>query len=224
MYLYFQTKMMTDDFSIQQKKLLILDLDGTLFNTLGDLAPAVNYALQRHNIPTLEISKIHSFIGNGSLNLILRSIGEHFTLLEAVHQDFLKYYSAHCTENTIPYPGVLELLSDTHRRVALLTNKPEKPTRLILKHFHFENRFECVLCGDTVKAKKPSPDGILQIIETCCVSPEETVMIGDDTPDITAAKAAGIDSVAILNGYGKAESLLALNPSIAVPHFSDLLN
>ncbi|MDR1759368.1 MAG: HAD-IA family hydrolase [Fibrobacter sp.] len=213
---------MTHDF-IHRKKLLILDLDGTLFNTLGDLAPAVNYALSMHGLPALEISKIHSFIGNGSLNLIARSIGEASVSLEAVHRDFLRFYAAHCTENTVPYPGVPEFLARDFR-AALLTNKPEKPTRLILEHFGLENRFECVLCGDTAKAKKPGPEGIFQILETCRVAASDAVMIGDDTPDIQAALAVPVDSIAVLNGYGKAELLLSLQPTAAVSHFSDLLN
>jgi phosphoglycolate phosphatase len=121
-------------------------------------------------------------------------------------------------------PGVLEFLSDTSRRAALLTNKPDAPTRRILEHFDLASRFESILCGDTTPARKPAPDGFLKIIADAGVTQADVIMVGDDTPDILGANAAGIDSVFIRNGYGKLETNPALSPTYSIAHFSDLLN
>ena len=210
-------------FSLVSKKFFVFDLDGTLFNTLPDLAPAVNVSLQAFGLEPLSYETICSYIGNGSKNLIRRSLGDAPVSLDAAHQVFLDYYKEHCTEKTKIMPGVLDFFK-TNKRVALLTNKPILPTKLILSHFGFAGFFESVLGGDTAIEKKPSPQGILQILKNANVRSEDAVMIGDDVPDLLAAKNAGIDSVLILNGFGKRENILPYSPENTVEHFSDLLN
>ncbi len=205
------------------KKFFVFDLDGTLFNTLPDLAPAVNVALNTFGLPSLSIEKIQSFIGNGSLNLIRRSLGDAPVPLEKVHLAFFNYYKEHCTERTTLYPGVTEFLKRDFR-AALLTNKPILPTRRLLAHFGLLGRFDFVLGGDTAPERKPSPTGILQILAQAQIDKKDAVMVGDDVPDLLAAQNAGIDSVLILGGFGKAENILPHSPACTVEHFSDLLN
>lgn len=216
------------------KELLIFDLDGTLFNTLGDLAPAVNYALRQFNLKEHDNEAVRSFIGNGSMNLIRRALCKsldqefspdltHVKGIEValVHKVYSDFYWDHCIENTKPYENVLNFLASTVKRCAVLTNKPSKPCTKILQHFGIFNSFEICLCGDTAKERKPSPAGIYAILEQTRIPKEKAVMIGDDTPDLLAARNAGIDCITLLHGFGKAENLLPLEPMYTTSHIKD---
>ena len=179
------------------KALIVFDLDGTLFNTLGDLAVAVNFALRHFGLPEHEEQRVRTFIGNGSMKLIERSMGEAAlpenmarsgVTIEMVHKVYSDFYWEHCTERTLPNPGIVEFLNNSKARVAMLTNKPLRPSEKILNHFGLRDRFEFILCGDTTPERKPSPAGLLKILEMAGVSREESVMVGDDQP-FTPAKA-----------------------------------
>lgn len=200
----------------------IFDLDGTLFDTLPDLAPAVNYAITKFGLEALSNEKIQSYIGNGSRNLIMRAIGDADVSLDDAHKAFFEYYRVHCTERTLPYPGVLEFLKRDFR-CALLTNKPHAPTKRILSHFGLLGRFEMFLGGDTSPARKPDPAGLLQIAKTCGVDLADVIMVGDDTPDLLVSRNAGVRNIMILNGFGKPHNILPLSPERTVEHFKDLL-
>ena len=234
---------------IAQKELFIFDLDGTLFNTLGDLAPAVNYAMTQFGLHTHSNDDVRTFIGNGSMNLIRRAVAANFipvtstrdmakvaeTLahenyseekIKEIHKVYSDFYWEHCIENTEPYEGVVELLqrfatSAGTRCAAMLTNKPVAPAQKILKKFGLENSFATYLCGDTTPERKPSPAGIYEILRQTGIAPEKAIMIGDDTPDVLAAKNAGIDCITLFEGFGKAENLLPLEPRYTAGHIKD---
>ena len=259
------------------KELFIFDLDGTLFNTLGDLAPAVNYALKHFGIAEISMENVRSCIGNGSRNLIRRAVAsgimygagktagepiegknraehldvrdaeavaavlEHAGFDDAKIDDVLKvysdYYWDHCTEHTEPYEGVVEFIDwitsqnvtarESRKIAAMLTNKPVNPAKKILEKFGLIGRttdkISFYLCGDTAPERKPSPAGIFAILKATGVAPEKAVMIGDDTPDVMAAKNAGIDCIALLKGFGRPENLLPLKPKYTIGHIKDLL-
>jgi phosphoglycolate phosphatase len=265
---------------LAQKELFIFDLDGTLFNTLGDLAPAVNYAMTQFGLKTHSNDDVRTFIGNGSMNLIRRAVAANYidvvnvrnfdkvaTVLERegysdesvkeIHKVYSDYYWEHCTENTEPYEGVVELVkriaqsagcdrdcagsfnrnedsagndrkcasSNGYRTgvkcAAMLTNKPVAPAQKILQKFGLENSFATYLCGDTTPERKPSPAGIFEILRQTGIAPEKAIMIGDDTPDVLAAKNAGIDCITLFEGFGKAENLLPLEPRYTAGHIKD---
>ena len=262
---------------LHQKELFIFDLDGTLFNTLGDLAPAVNYAMKQFGLKTHSNDDVRTFIGNGSMNLIRRAVAANYidvnivrdiekvaTVLERegyseesikeIHKVYSDFYWEHCTENTEPYEGVVELLQRISNRAenfnrnedyaecdkngaqpvncvatksakvrcaAMLTNKPVAPAQKILEKFGLENSFATYLCGDTTPERKPSPAGIFEILRQTGIAPEKAIMIGDDTPDVLAAKNAGIDCITLFEGFGKAENLLPLEPRYTAGHIKD---
>lgn len=210
--------------AMKKKTLYIFDMDGTLFNTLGDLSVAVNHALSQFGLKTLSTEKIRSYIGNGSLKLIERSLEGADAPLEEVHRCYSEFYAAHCLEGTVPYPGVREFLETFPAKKALATNKPEIPGRALLKHFGLLEYFDAFAFGDTVKARKPAADPFLKVLEETHVAKEDAVMIGDDSPDILGARNAGIDSVFIENGFGKRESFAPVEPTYSIAHFSDLKN
>lgn len=203
----------------KQPEYFIFDLDGTLFDTSLDLARSVNFALQTFEQPAHPVEDVVAFIGNGSLNLIRRSLrAEQEYLLPEIHQAFLSHYLENCTMDTRPYQGVMEFLQQ-NIRASVLTNKPYAPTVRILKHFGLESRFDHVLCGDTAPERKPQPGGLLSILQQVGVQPELALMVGDDLPDIGVALAAGVPSLAILSGFGRAPELRTANPTYIVPDF-----
>lgn len=264
---------------LAQKELFIFDLDGTLFNTLGDLAPAVNYAMKQFGLHTHSNDDVRTFIGNGSMNLIRRAVTANFIpvaitrdmekvaavleregyseeSIKEIHKVYSEFYWKHCTENTEPYDGVVELLQRISNRAenfnrnedcaecdkngaqpvncvatksakvrctAMLTNKPVAPAQKILKKFGLENSFATYLCGDTTPERKPSPAGIYEILRQTGIIPEKAIMIGDDTPDVLAAKNAGIDCITLFEGFGKAENLLPLEPRYTAGHIKDFV-
>lgn len=262
---------------IAQKDLFIFDLDGTMFNSLGDLAPAVNFALRQFGIPEISKENVRSCIGNGSRNLIRRSVAsgimygagktagepiegksrvEHLDVrdkeavtailegagfdeakIDEVLKTYSGYYWEHCTEETEPYEGVLEFINwicssesrgEGKKVAAMLTNKPVLPAKKILEKFGLlsgavqNNKISYYLCGDTTPERKPGPGGIYAILKELNVAPEKAVMIGDDTPDVMAAKNAGIDSIICLEGFGRPENLLPLEPKYTIRHIKDL--
>ena len=218
---------------LKKKSLIVFDLDGTLFNTLGDLAVAVNFALRHFGLPEHSEEQVRSFIGNGSMKLIERSMGEaalHENVartgisVEKVHKVYSDFYWEHCTERTRPVPGIVEFLKRSKVRVALLTNKPLRPSEKILEHFGLRDRFEFILCGDTAPERKPSSAGLQKIIEMAHVSREETVMVGDDQPDILAARNAKVDCVTLFCGFGKPVNLLPLNPQNVVHSYEEMVS
>ena len=216
---------------LRKKSLIVFDLDGTLFNTLGDLAVAVNFALRHFGLPEHDEQRVRTFIGNGSMKLIERSMGEAALpenmartgiTVEKVHKVYSDFYWEHCTEGTLPNPGIVEFLRNSTVRVAMLTNKPLRPSEKILEYFHLRDRFELILCGDTTPERKPSPAGLLKILEMAGVSREEAVMVGDDQPDILAARNAGVDCLMLLCGFGKPHNLLPLKPENTVESYAEM--
>jgi phosphoglycolate phosphatase len=197
----------------------VFDLDGTLFDTGVDLARSVNFSLHHFGLDQHPVPTIISFIGNGSMNLIRRSSGSFDEALTSkIHSHFLEHYLEHCVIDTKPYPGVLEFLQRPFR-AALLTNKPYAPSLRILKHFGLETRFESILCGDTAPARKPAPDGLLQILKNASIAPAHALMVGDDPVDIHVAKAGGVPSFALRSGFGKSADLSALHPTFIADDF-----
>lgn len=207
---------------MKKKSLYIFDMDGTLFNTLGDLSVAVNFALQKFGLKTLSTEKIRSYIGNGSLKLIERSLEGADAPLKEVHKCYCDFYAEHCQNATVPYPGVVDFLKNFPARKALATNKPHIPGIALLRHFGIESCFDAFAFGDTVSEKKPAAEPFIKVLAETGVPKAEAVMVGDDAPDILGAKNVGIDSVFIENGFGKRENFAPVKPTYSIPNFSDL--
>jgi phosphoglycolate phosphatase len=203
----------------------ILDLDGTLMDSIEDLGNAINYALSKLGLLTYSNEEVKTFVGNGSLNFVMRSLGENGKdRLEDVLNLFMEFYNEHCMDNVKPYSGVLEFLEKNSGKCAILTNKSAGQTMKILNKFNLQKHFVCILGGDTAPERKPSPSGILKIIEDSKWVPSETLMVGDDVPDIYAARAAGIKIAAILSGFGRTDELLKLKPDYAFKDFQEFAN
>ncbi len=206
----------------QPIKALIFDLDGTLVDSLPDITTAVNYTLETLGLPEVDTQTVRKMVVDGIRKLIERAISQHHVPSEAevenAFQIYIQYYDAHCTDQSYVYPGVREVLEALrHQQLAVLSNKGERFTRKILALLGLAPYFQLILGGDSLSTKKPHPGGILQILRTFRVDPEQAMMVGDSTHDVEAGKAAGTITVAALYGYREAELLKAADIHIQHP-------
>lgn len=194
------------------KKLVIFDLDGTLLNSLSDLAEATNFALEKHGFPQHELCKFNYFVGNGVVKLIERALPEDKRdeeTLNAVLADFKEYYAVHSDDSTNVYDGIKETLSALHDKgvkLAVATNKPDEFTKPLISEI-FGELFDCVQGSVPELSPKPDPAIALAIMKTLGISPEDALFVGDTNIDIKTGKSAGIETVGCLWGYRTREEL-----------------
>lgn len=180
-------------------RLAILDLDGTLVDSVEDLAASVNHALAVVGLPGRTVEEIRGFVGEGARLLLERSISPHAELLEPALAAWRAHYEAHCLDRTRAYPGIPALLAGAGRTLAVHTNKPGALARKILDGLGLGARFAVVLGGDEAP-RKPDPAGVRLIQQRVGAAPEETVFVGDSLVDLATARAAGVAHVAVTWG------------------------
>ncbi len=217
--------------ALSLSRLLVFDLDGTLIDSRIDLTNSVNAMLAHFGKLTLAEPTIAGYIGDGAAALVRRALAHEHMIAEEddPHDDafvaealdwFIRYYNVHKLDYTYVYPGVMESLEairDGHPRLpmAVLTNKPVRPSVAICRHFGLDKYFFANYGGNSFAAKKPDPYGLLRLIGEAGVSPEETVMIGDSHVDVETARACGARSVGCLFGLSP-ERLRAAGADVLV--------
>jgi len=189
---------------------LLLDLDGTLVDSLPDLSAALNRLLEELGAEALPAAAVRSMVGDGARKLVERGLAAAALPadLATATTRFLELYGAALTVGTRPYPGVPETLArlcETGWRLALCTNKPEAPSRAILAGLGLEGYFAAVAGGDSLPSRKPDPEPLLALLRELGGTPEAAVMVGDGTNDLLAAMAAGVPAVWAAYGYGGAK-------------------
>jgi phosphoglycolate phosphatase len=209
-------------------RLIIFDLDGTLIDSRQDLCNSINATLAHFDKPELPDAVIASYIGDGASMLVRRALGDPEG---DIHDDeyvaealnfFLDYYRIHKLDFTYVYPGVvpaLEAIHTTHPEtlMAVLTNKPVKPSRDICYHFGLDRFFFQNYGGNSFHTKKPDPHGLLTLIAEATtiygqqITPTQTLMIGDSDVDILTARNCGAESVGCTFGLAP-HSLAAAQP------------
>ncbi len=207
-----------------EKKLLIFDLDGTLADTRQDIAEAVNHALTRLGHAPLSLEKVTSYVGDGITTLMQRALPRHAEHeLEQALQAFHAFYSQHFADRSTLYPGVLDVLQHFNaRKKAVFSNKQEKYTLGLIERLGIRPHFDLVLGSRPEIARKPEPDGIHFICRELNIPESETLMIGDNSTDILAGKAAGVTTCAALYGFRPAETLLPLEPDFTINSMVEL--
>ena len=192
-------------------KSIIFDLDGTLLNTIEDLANACNYALTTLGYKTHEVEKYKTFVGNGIYKLVERMLPEDRRDMENIEKAlklFDTYYEKHMIDMTKPYDGIMEMLDSLINRginIAVVSNKPHEFTTEVVKNY-FGDRFKVVYGHKKNTKEKPDPWAVLEVIEEFNVNKDECLYIGDSEIDINTAKNAGVKSVGVEWGFrGKGE-------------------
>jgi phosphoglycolate phosphatase len=210
-------------------KAIIFDLDGTLLDTLDDLADSMNTVLKGFGFPRHEISAYKYFIGNGIEKLVERALPDSQrdeNMLKRATEEMKAVYSRNWAEKTHPYEGILALLDscvDRGLQMNILSNKPDGPTQKAVSHFFAQWHFEVVWGARPSVPKKPDPSAALEISARLGVSPQDFLYLGDSQVDMLTAVSANMYAVGALWGFREAEELIAAGAQILVDRPSDLL-
>ena len=217
------------------KQLLIFDFDGTLIDSVPDLADATNAMLATLGKETYPISTIRNWVGNGSRMLVERALVGKIEVLEGeltveaadhAEQVFFDAYKNISGSKTVAYPDVdsgLKKLKAAGFTLALVTNKPIRFVPKILQSFGWQDLFSEVLGGDSLPVKKPDPAPLLHVCEALNITPEQAVMIGDSRNDILAGQNANMDTLGLSYGYNYGQDICELNPTAAFDDFAALV-
>ena len=218
------------------KQLLIFDFDGTLIDSVPDLADATNAMLTTLGKTPYPLGSIRNWVGNGSRMLVERALVGKIEVLEGelakeavdhAEQVFFDAYKNISGSKTVAYPDVdsgLRKLQAAGYELALVTNKPIRFVPKILQSFGWQDIFSEVLGGDSLSSKKPDPAPLLHVCEALNVTPEQAVMIGDSRNDILAGQNANMDTLALSYGYNYGQDIRELNPTAAFDDFSALVD
>ena len=191
-------------------KAVLFDLDGTLTDTLADIADAMNRALRLHGLPEWPVEAYRYLVGNGAKVLSERCVRERQELSAAVRQTYQAYYETHNLVQTKPYEGVPEMLQalvDRGIRLAVFSNKPDADTKAVVRHFFPEIPFAAVRGQVEGVPVKPDPTGALAVADEMGLAPGDFLYLGDTAVDMECALAAGMHPVGALWGFRTEEEL-----------------
>ena len=196
-------------------KTYIFDLDGTLLDTLGDLAASVNYALRTHGMPEHSLDDVRRFVGNGVRLLMERAVpdGAMNPLFDEAFATFRQHYMTHSLDTTRPYNNILETLTalrDKGCHIAVVSNKMMAATQELCRHF-FQDTVEVAIGENENQGirKKPASDTVFAALKALGVGKDEAVYVGDSDVDIQTAANAGIPCVSVLWGFRDRDFLVS---------------
>ena len=209
-------------------KAVIFDLDGTLLNTLEDLADSVNHVLKEAGYPTRTIEEVCAFVGNGIRKLIERSVPENTAPenIDTVHKNFITYYGEHCMKKTKPYDGIMELLHALQKvgcKIAVVSNKADYAVQILCDKY-FNNIFDAALGEQAGTPKKPAKDSVYKVLNMLQVSPSESVYVGDSDVDILTARNSNMDEIIVDWGFRDRTYLEEQGAKVIVSTPNELLN
>ena len=212
------------------KKLILFDLDGTLIDSLEDLAEAVNHALSKRGLPLHTVAEYRKMVGHGVRNLVKqaleRSAENYFSegfpknqfsaelakddYIDAALADFKAYYQAHIDVHTRPYQGMPELLTELQEhgvQLAVASNKFQEGTEYLIQRFFPNIKFVSILGNRPGAPLKPDPEIVQEVLRKAHVQKADALLVGDSTTDMKTAANGGIESIAVTWGYRTAEEL-----------------
>ncbi len=189
------------------KPIILFDLDGTLVDSLQDLAAAINYTRRHFELPEHSLAGVRSFIGDGLQKLIQRAFADLSPEIgfQPPLQIYREYYRQHLLDQTKPYPGVKETLPQLAKQqfLGVVTNKPEPEAREICARLELMEYFSVLIGGDTAEKIKPHPDQLLLALRQTGARREGSWMVGDHYTDLAAAAAAGFQACFCTYGLGQ---------------------
>jgi len=212
-------------------KMVMIDLDGTLIDTVPDLAAAANRMLAGLGRPAWDEAHYRKWIGNGVPRFVKRALtGEMQTepdaaLFERALTIFREHYGAAVADRSRPYPGVveaLERLSAAGFSLACITNKAEAFTVPLLKQLDLYKYFKLVLSGDSLPKQKPDPLPLRHACEHFSITPDHGVLVGDSSNDVQAARAAGMPVICVTYGYNHGHDIRDSHPDVVVDSLADV--
>ena len=217
---------------LKGKRLIAFDLDGTLIDSVLDLAVAVRRALDDLGLPEPDDERVKNWVGNGAPVLIERALSwatgaEPDAMLSGrAYQAFMQHYGDAPNQLTRLYPGAVEVLSamsEAGMYLVLITNKPERFIIPILQHFGMLDYFDLWLGGDSLAQKKPHPMPLLHAAHHFAVAPGDCAMVGDSRHDVAAGKAAGFVTFALPEGYNHGEPIALSEPDVLLDSLYQLV-
>lgn len=212
------------------KKAVIFDLDGTLLNTLDDLADSTNYALSRFGYPTRTIDEVRQFVGNGVAKLIERAIpeGKNNPNFEKCLAIFKENYAQNMYNKTAPYNGIIEMLSNLKSKgikIAVVSNKFDLAVKELCKKY-FEGFIDFAAGENEAQGikKKPAPDTVISVLKEFNFAPEDAVYVGDSDVDIMTAKNSKMSCISVTWGFRDEKFLLENGATILINAPSEIYN
>ena len=205
---------------------VIFDLDGTLLNTLTDLANSVNYAMERQGFPVHSEEAVRQMVGNGIYVLMEQAVprGRECPAFDACLKDFREHYEAHKKDFTKPFPGVMEFLEKADKagyKMAVVSNKFDLAVKGLCRDFFYP--YITTAIGESSQiARKPAPDTVFAAMQKLHSAPEHCVYVGDSDVDLATAKNAGISCISVSWGFRSREFLLSHGASTIADSMENL--
>ncbi len=210
-------------------KIIIFDLDGTLANTLEDLADAVNYGLKKEGLPIHSVEEYKIMVGNGADMLIKRAIApiDDVTVFERVKGDFNTYYNKHSIVKTVAYDGISHMLAKLRKKnivTAVLSNKPDQFVSNILNKIYPQHKFEYEWGKKPEYKVKPNPEALLAMLDKAGFKREECLYVGDSNVDCYTAKNAGVKCCGVSWGFRGREELVSCGADFIIDNPMELID
>ncbi len=186
-------------------KLAIFDMDGTILDTLQDLTDSINYALRANNYPEHTLEEVRSYVGNGLMKLVERSIPVKTSKedIDRVFKTLIEYYQIHCADKTKPYEGIINLIKGLREagcKTAVVSNKADAAVQELCKQY-FPDLFDCAVGEKKDVLKKPAPDSVNYVLDYLHIDQSDTVYIGDSEVDVATASNAKVDCIIVSWGF-----------------------
>ena len=217
--------------SIKKPEMILIDVDGTLVDSVPDLAYCVDEMMKALDMPVHGEAAVRNWVGNGVERLTRRALigqldGEpDEALFEKAYPLFLDLYAMNTSKRSCLYPGVregLDYMKAAGYKLGCVTNKAAQFTIPLLKDLGIHDDFENIVCGDTLAKKKPDPLPLLHSAEVLGVAPEKSLMLGDSVSDVKAARAAGFQIICMSYGYNHGVDIRESNPDVVIDSMAEL--
>lgn len=216
---------------MKRPEMVLIDVDGTLVDSVPDLAYCVDEMMKQLDMPTRGEARVRHWVGNGVERLVKRGLinqldGEpNETLYARAIEIFRELYAVNTSVRSCLYDGVpeaMEFLKSTGVKIGCVTNKASEFTLPLLKDLGISDYFETILCGDMVERKKPDPLPLIMSAEKLGVSPQSSLMIGDSMSDVNAARAAKFSIICMSYGYNHGEDIRDYDPDAVIDTMTEI--